>query len=101
VKNDGRSFRQRDVATRQAYLWAGFFVFGAVFFLVVFLTGGPPLGKPVDLLSLGMCVVLALSWLSYATGGLGQDNRRARGRSLVSKSLDTSERLSPAGGEGG
>ena len=76
VKNDGRSFRQRDVATRQAYLWTGFFAFSGVFFLVVFLTGGLPFSKPVDLLSLSMCVVFALSWLSYAAGGLGQDNRR-------------------------
>ena len=101
MNNDGRSFRQRDVATRQAYLWTGFFVFSGVFFLVVFLTGGLPFSKPVDLVSLTMCVVFALSWLSYAAGGLGQDNRRTRGRPLVSKSLDTSERLSPAGGERG
>jgi hypothetical protein len=80
VKNDGGSFPQRDVATRQAYLWTGFFVFSAVFFLVVFLTGGLPLSKPVDLLSLSMCVFFALSWLSYATGGLGQNNRRTRGQ---------------------
>lgn len=67
--------------TRQAYLWIGLFVFGAVFFLVVLLTGGtPPLSKPVDLLSLTMCVVLALSWLSYAAGGLGQYARWTRGR---------------------
>jgi hypothetical protein len=87
VKTDQRSFRHRDAATRQAYLWAGFFVFSAVFFLVVFLTGGLPFSKPVDLLSLGMCVVFALSWLSYAAGSPGQN-----------KSPDTSERLSPAGG---
>jgi hypothetical protein len=86
VKNDERSFRRRDVATRQAYLWTGFFVFSGVFFLVVFLTGGLPFSKPVDLLSLGMCVAFALSWLSYAAGSLGQN-----------KPLDTSERLSPAG----
>jgi hypothetical protein len=86
VNNDERSFRHRDAATRQAYLWTGFFVFSAVFFLVVFLTGGLPFSKPVDLLSLGMCVVLALSWLSYAAGGLGQN-----------KPLDTSKRLSPVG----
>jgi hypothetical protein len=86
VKTDERSFRHRDVATRQAYLWTGFFVFSAVFFLVVFLTGGLPFSRPVDLLSLGMCVVFALSWLSYAAGSLRQN-----------KSIDTSERLSPAG----
>ena len=80
VKNDRGPFRQRDVATRQAYLWTAFFVFSAVFFLVVFLAGGPPLSKPVDLLSLTMCVVFALSWLSYAAGGLGQSNRRTRGQ---------------------
>jgi hypothetical protein len=80
VVNDKGSFRPRDMATRQAYLWTGLFVFGAVFFLVVFLTGGPPLSRPVDLLSLGMCVVLALSWLSYAAGGLGQYGRWTRGR---------------------
>ena len=80
VENDGRSFRQRDVATRQAYLWTAFFGFSAVFFLVVFLTGGPPFSKPVDLLSLGMCVVFALSWLSYAAGGLLQNNHWTQGR---------------------
>jgi hypothetical protein len=92
VKNDGGSFPHRDVATRQAYLWTGFFVFSAVFFLVVFLTGGAPFSKPVDLLSLSMCVALALSWVSYAAGGLGHYNRRTRGRPLLSKSLDRSER---------
>ena len=86
MKNDGRSFRNRDAATRQAYLWTGFFVFSAMFFLVVFLTGGLPFSKPVDLLSLSMRVVFALSWLSYAVGSPGQNKR-----------LDTSERLSPAG----
>ena len=80
MDNDGGSFPQRNMATRQAYWWTGLFVFGAVFFLVVFLTGGPPLSRPVDLLSLSMCVVLALSWLSYAAGGLGQYARWARGR---------------------
>jgi len=83
VKNDGGSFPHRDVATRQAYLWTGFFVFSAVFFLVVFLTGGAPFSKPV---------ALALSWVSYAAGGLGHYNRRTRGRPLLSKSLDRSER---------
>lgn len=68
------------MTTRQAYLWIGLFVLGAVFFLVVFLAGGPLLSKPVDLLSLSMCVVLALSWLSYAAGGLGQYGRSTRGR---------------------
>jgi hypothetical protein len=81
VKTDERSFRRRDVATRQAYLWTWFFVLSALFFLVVFLTGGLPFSRPIDLLSLGMCVVFALSWLSYAAGSLGQNN-----------SLDTSER---------
>ena len=92
MQNDGRSFWHRDVATRQAYLWTAFFGFSAVFFLVVFLTGGRPFSRPVDLLSLGMCVVFALSWLSYAAGGLGHYNRRTRGRPLLSKSLDRSER---------
>ena len=99
VNNDGRSFRQRDVATRQAYLWTGFFVFSAVFFLVVFLTGGLPFSKPVDLLSLTMCVVFALSWLSYAAGRPRAGQPPHPRPALVSKSLDTSERLSPAGGE--
>jgi hypothetical protein len=80
VENDRGSFPQRDMTTRQAYLWTGLFVSGAVFFLVVFLAGGPPLSKPVDLLSLGMCVVLALSWLLYAARGLGQYGRWTRGR---------------------